>query len=211
MVIVFDLDDTLYNEIDFVKSGFKALSHYLDSSHQDELFMFMYDTFISEGSGKIFDKLLQKYNYDISLEKMIDIYRFHCPKIQLRSDALILLEETKLFPTALISDGPWQMQENKFKALGLNKWIDYPVYTDYYGTSKPNTKAYQMVMEHFVDEIYVYISDNPKKDFQAATELNWKTIRFKNNNGIYKNIPNTAMYEVTCLSECKNIISSFIT
>jgi FMN phosphatase YigB (HAD superfamily) len=55
MVIVFDLDDTLYDEIDFVKSGFREISKYLGD---EKYFNFMWEEFLKNGSGKIFDKLI---------------------------------------------------------------------------------------------------------------------------------------------------------
>ena len=59
MVIVFDLDDTLYDEIDFVKSGFLEVSEYLGDK---KYFEFMWGEFVTNGSGKIFDKLIDKFS-----------------------------------------------------------------------------------------------------------------------------------------------------
>lgn len=62
MVVVFDLDDTLYDEIDFVKSGFKEISQYLDNN---SYYDFMTNDFYENGSGKVFDNLIEKYDLDI--------------------------------------------------------------------------------------------------------------------------------------------------
>jgi len=196
MVIVFDLDDTLYDEIDFVKSGFKEVSEYLGDK---KYFDFMWKEFLKNGSGKIFNKLIEEFNLDISLNKLIEIYRFHFPDISLPKESKDILEFTKNYKTALISDGHYIMQKNKYNALKLN--LDYPIFTDFYHTKKPESKPFLMVMDKFKDKNYIYISDNPKKDFLAPKKLGWITIRFKNPRGIYKDIKNNADFEVNSREE----------
>jgi putative hydrolase of the HAD superfamily len=193
MVIVFDLDDTLYDEIEFVKSGFREVSNYLGDK---KYFEFMQNEFLENGSGKIFNKLIENFNLNIPLQKLIEIYRFHKPKIILPGDSIELLEFSKKYNSALISDGHYITQQNKFLSLNLEKYIEYPIFTDFYHTKKPELKPFKMVMQKFPNKKYIYISDNPKKDFIAPKKLGWKTIRFKNKNGIYKDIENNADYEV---------------
>ena len=203
MIIVFDLDDTLYDEVEFVKSGFKEISNYINEPISYE---FMLNSFKNEGSGRIFNKLIEEFNLDISLQKLIEIYRFHIPNINLPMQSIELLEYTRKFKTALISDGHYLMQQNKFNSLSLKEFIDYPIFTDFHHTSKPNKKAFQMVMDKFKNEKYVYISDNPKKDFHAPNELGWVTVRFKNKNGIYKDYESNATFEVLSRKDVLNQI-----
>lgn len=195
MIVVFDLDDTLYNEIDFVKSGFKEISRYL----QDEnYYYFMLETFEQEGSGKVFDTLIDYFNLKIDVKKLIEIYRFHIPTISLDTETLEVLSFTNNYKTALISDGHYIMQKNKYEVLGLKRFIQYPIFTDFYQTSKPHLKAFEMVMKYFGENNkFIYISDNPKKDFIAPQKLGWMTLRYRNTNGIYRNIKNSADFEVT--------------
>jgi len=194
MVIVFDLDDTLYDEINFVKSGFQEVSNYLKD---EKCYNFMCEIFESEGSGKVFNKLIDKFSLDVNINKLIEIYRFHTPNIVLPNDSLELLKFAKKFKTALISDGHYIMQTNKFSALKLNTFIEYPVFTDFYHTNKPEKKSFQMVMDKYKDgKKFVYISDNPKKDFKVTSELGWVGIRFKNSVGIYRDFKNNTDYEV---------------
>jgi len=194
MVIVFDLDDTLYDEIDFVKSGFREISNYLKN---EKYYIFMLDTFNREGSGKVFNRLIENFNLNISINKLIEIYRFHIPDIVLPVESLKLLEFARNYKTGLISDGHYIVQKNKFNVLELNNFIDYPIFTDFYNTKKPELKPYNMIMEKFKNEKqFVYISDNPKKDFIAVKELGWIGIRYKNPLGIYKDFENNTDFEV---------------
>ena len=205
MVIVFDLDDTLYDEIDFVKSGFREISNYLNNQ---EYFNFMWNEFMTNGSGKIFNKLIEKFNLNISLNKLNEIYRFHFPDIKLPNESKKLLDFAKNHKTALITDGHYITQQNKYKALNLK--LDYPVFTDFYHTKKPELKPFLMVMQKYPNEEYIYISDNPKKDFLAPNKLNWHTLRLKNYNGIYKDYENTAKFEVYSRSEILEILKNLI-
>ena len=196
MVIVFDLDDTLYDEIEFVKSGFKEIADFLGGK---KYFDFMWSEFQANGSGKIFDQLIKEFGLDVSLNKLIEIYRFHYPDIKLPKESKELLDFAKRYKNALITDGHYITQKNKYKALNLE--LDYPIFTDFYQTKKTELKPFLMVMDKFKDEKYIYIADNPKKDFLAAKQLSWVTIRYKNPKGIYKDITNNAEYEVSSRSE----------
>lgn len=206
MVVVFDLDDTLYDEVDFVKSGFRAISKYLKD---EKYYNFMLEVFYHEGSGKVFDKLIDEFNLDININinKLIDIYRFHIPTITLPIESLNLLEFASDFKLGLISDGHYVMQKNKFEVLGLNKFIKHPIFTDFYNTKKPELKPYQMIMNEFKDEKkFIYISDNPKKDFIAVNKLGWIGIRYKNPIGIYRDIENNTNYEVESREDIIDIL-----
>lgn len=208
MVIVFDLDDTLYDEVDFVKSGFKEIANYLKD---EKYYNFMCEVFESEGSGKVFNKLIEKFSLDVNINKLIEIYRFHIPNIVLPSESLELLKFAKEFKTALISDGHYIMQKNKFDALGLNSFVEYPIFTDFYQTNKPELKPYNMVMDKYKDEEkFVYISDNPKKDFKAVAKLGWTGIRYKNPVGIYGDFENDTDYEVEKREDIIDILRKVI-
>lgn len=206
MVVVFDLDDTLYDEIDFVKSGFLEVSDYLKNP---EYYEFMMNIFEKEGSGKVFNKLIDAFSLDVNIQKLIEVYRFHKPKIELSKESHDLLEFSKRFQLSLISDGHYITQSNKFDSLDLKKYIENPIFTDFYNTSKPNEKAFKIVEDIFTEEHeFVYVSDNPKKDFIAPHSLGWKSIRYKNSNGIYKKYKNNALYEVNSRLEIIEVLRS---
>jgi len=124
MVVVFDLDDTLYDEVDFVKSGFLEISKYLDDK---KYYNFMLEEFNKNGSGKIFNRLIENFNLDININKLIEIYRFHKPSVHLPKESIDILEFVKNKKIALISDGHYITQQNKFLSLNLDKYIKYPI------------------------------------------------------------------------------------
>lgn len=195
MVVVFDLDDTLFDEIDFVRSGFAEIASYLQLP---EAFDVMWTYFCEHGSGKVFDTLIAHFNLETPLQKLIEIYRFHPPALSLGAQSKALLSYAPRHKTGLITDGHYLMQQNKFHALGLERYVSYPVFTDFHHTKKPSQTPFRMVMEHFASEArFIYVSDNPRKDFDAPNQLGWESIRFRNPLGIYRDEKNTARYEVT--------------
>lgn len=202
MVIVFDLDDTLYDEIDFVKSGFAAVAEYI-GGNCDIYFSWMWETFLKNGSGTIFNQLLETFEIYSTPQELIDVYRYHTPDIFLSDDAKNLLSVARsIGRTALITDGNAQTQIAKYTALALDRWIDFPVFTELYDTSKPNPLPFKMVMEHFnEDKKFIYIADNPKKDFIAPNELGWYSVRYNNPRGIYNSFTSNASEEVFTFAE----------
>ncbi len=203
MVVVFDLDDTLYNEVDFVRSGFEEVARYLGDKRY---FHYMWEMFLEKGSGKIFNELIEKFSLPVSVEELVTIYRFHKPNISMPRQQIQLLGAIET-PMALISDGHYLMQQNKFYALGLQKYILFPIFTHLYHTKKPQKRAFELVQRHFRNfDCFVYIADNPKKDFFAPKELGWLTIRYKNQYGIYKDETNNADYEVEAIIDVLDIL-----
>ena len=92
------------------------------------------------------------------------------------------------------------MQKNKFDVLGVGPMLQYAVFTDRHGTRKPEHKPFTMVMEHFeTEKEWVYVADNPAKDFLAPAALGWQTIRYRNPRGIYRETPSNADHEIDCL------------
>ena len=68
MILIFDLDDTLYDEINYVKSGFKEVSIHIFkkfSINKIDSFEFMMNELNEKGRGKVFNALLEEYGiYD---------------------------------------------------------------------------------------------------------------------------------------------------
>ena len=64
MIIVFDLDDTLYEEITYVKGGLKAVANYLFRTYQldtpERISGRLFAILLKKGRGKIFDIFLQE-------------------------------------------------------------------------------------------------------------------------------------------------------
>lgn len=183
-VICFDLDDTLYKEIDFLMSAFKEVVAFaINSASKPCDFNAVYNTAIGaylrgdNAFGTINDICSLHLDYSVYL----DIYRNHKPKILLDSDAYELLASIKKSSDkiGLITDGRSVQQRNKISALGLFEFVDNDdiVISEEFGSEKPSLANYKYFMERypFADD-FIYVGDNIKKDFLTPNKLNWKTI-----------------------------------
>ena len=190
--IVFDLDDTLYLERDFVLSGFAAVDLCLRNEQGIAGFAESAGRLFAEGvRGRIFDAALAELGHaptPETIQRLVAIYREHEPAIELLPDAAAALAwAARWFRLGLITDGYAAVQARKIRALGLEARIPFRIVTDELGRAfwKPNPEAYRRVMQHFPGSPagYVYVGDNPRKDFLAPRELGWRTLRVRRSGG----------------------------
>jgi putative hydrolase of the HAD superfamily len=122
------------------------------------------------------------------ISNLVEVYRSHFPDLMLPEEtAKFLREAVKRFRLALVTDGYIGVQRRKVEALGIASWFEAIVYTDQWGRScwKPHPAGFQHVMHVMPGEAtgYVYLGDNPRKDFLAPRALGWGTVRVRRPNG----------------------------
>ena len=182
--VIFDLDDTLYSEKEYVRSGYHKIAAYFGKSELEEQ---MWSVFLS-GEMAI-DVVLKAHNLIEKKEEALKIYRYQKPDIHLYdgvADMIARIRNTK--NVGIITDGRPEGQRAKLDSLGV--LVDKIIITDELGGvqfRKPNQKAFQLMKESFnvKPERMVYIGDNKKKDFIAPKQLGMKCIWFKNPDGLY--------------------------
>lgn len=177
-VICFDLDDTLYKEIDYLKSAYREIAM---SVGHPEAAVRMLDWYYAKENA--FEKLIETYGLSITASDCLKIYRNHFPDISLDAGVKEFLVEMKDngAKLGLISDGRSITQRNKIKALGLEGFFDIEIISEEFGSEKPSLKNYQAVMDKFPErQKFIYVGDNPTKDFIAPNQLGWKTYCLEN-------------------------------
>lgn len=217
--LIFDLDDTLYCEKDYVLCALKNVSLYLSGKYKIN-YADIYDRtctiFREKGRGKIFDILCREYGIDENINTLVDIYRSTEPVLKLYDDSIFLLKKAvkKRIKLGIITDGNSKVQWNKVKALNLEKYMDKIIVTDDYGKghSKPDKKPY-IDMIKFLDVSpgsCLYIGDNPYKDFIGAKKLGIKTVRIIREQGenryVLKDKEHEADYIIRDLKELSDCI-----
>lgn len=128
-VVVFDLDDTLCKEIDYLKSAYKEIAHRIAVSQENEevVFQNMLDNYF--GGKDVFQSLIEDYSISYGKDVLLEMYRNHLPTLCLEQGAKELLN---VFLQAgvvmgIITDGRSITQRNKIKALGLGKYYWCPI------------------------------------------------------------------------------------
>ena len=181
--IVFDLDDTLYKEIDFVTSAYSYINRYIKFRYNED-FSNNIKTCVEDGIN-FFDFINSKLhkNQSLSIEKYLELYRFHYPEISLSNDTTIFLD--KIFrhniDFSIITDGRSISQRNKIKALGLHDLAKNIIISEETGFEKPDPHNFQLLDLIYPNKKLIYIADNTSKDFLAPNSLNWDTICLINN------------------------------
>lgn len=225
--IVFDLDDTLYDEIDYCRSGFAAVAKALASllgvpaDSETPIFNLFWQEFTSGNRDKVFNTALKKLGLPASqdtVERLVMLYRVHKPSLTLPpSNKAVLDTLHKKYTLALLTDGYLPAQELKVAALGIKKYFKHIVYTEALGRQfwKPSPVGYQgVLMALDVDpENCVYVGDNEIKDFIAPNRLGFaSTIRLIRPNSIHTKRgtdPNApAAHTIADLAELPKLLES---
>lgn len=187
--IIFDLDDTLYPERDYVISGFRAASLIISEKYgfdQHMVFQDLVEYFDRGERGNNFNNFLERKGIaytDGSIRNIVTAYRSHEPEISLpeASEKVLHLLKRKGYKLGLLTDGFYEVQVKKVRKLGLGKILDEIIYTDKYGADywKPNPGPFMDMAKRLRVEIgqCVYIGDNPTKDFKGAKESGMLTIQ----------------------------------
>ena len=172
--IVFDLDDTLYKEIDFLKSAYREIARSLVKENWQQLYGYMFALYREREN--VFTIISKKYG--VATQKLIDQYRSHKPFLSLTEGASGLIEaiKEKGGKLAVLTDGRSVTQINKVRALGIYDIIDKLFISEELGSEKPSENNFMAVEDHFPSKHYFYIADNLKKDFVTANIRGWHTI-----------------------------------
>jgi putative hydrolase of the HAD superfamily len=195
--VAFDLDDTLYDEIEYCKSGFAAVSEFLanlpGAPAAERVFATFWKQFTAGNRTKTFDAALRELgiSYDDKLiGSAVEVYRNHIPKIALPQDSRdVLCQLSTKYTLALLTDGFLPAQQLKVQALGIEKYFKCVVYTEQLGRNcwKPSPAGFEKLIQtlNATPENTVYVADNEKKDFIAPNKLGFLTVQIIRSARIY--------------------------
>lgn len=182
--VIFDLDDTLYSETEYVRSGYKKIA---DKLGMPELEEELWSAF--ERHEPAVDVVLGKHGLSNRKSEALRLYRNQAPDVHLYPGVRKMLKQIKASKIiAIITDGRPEGQRAKLKALGLEN-IPF-IITDELGGEeyrKPNSRAFRLMLEWLKTspENVAYVGDNVHKDFIAPKKLGMRCIWFRNKDGLY--------------------------
>ena len=221
LIIIIDLDDTLYEEKSFVLNGFVNVAFFLKQKfklNKNQLYKNMKQTFLKEGRDKVFDKVLSRHNIltKKNLNNCVQVYRYKKKNIKLRKDALNFLNSYHKYGIYLVSDGNKKVQQCKIDLLKIKKYFKKIYLTHRYKKihSKPSTYCFKKIknIEKCQWNDMVYIGDNILKDFVNLNKLGVNTIRVLKGNYKYikKNKIFEAKYKINNLYALNSILKKII-
>ncbi len=196
-VIVVDIDDTLYLERDYVRSGLEAVGAWAELRFGLSGISNSAWTLFRQGvRGTTLTDAFRQRGLTLNREQLAEavaVYREHDPAIDLCPDARDFLDAAQgLAHVAIVSDGPVASQQAKVAALGLDALADPIILTESRGPKwhKPSVLAFREIEEHYEASSIecIYVGDNPLKDFTGPRSLNWSTARIRRPSGLYSHL-----------------------
>ena len=194
--LVFDVDDTLYEQIVPFKNAYKSLfdmdidmeqfyllsRHYSDvkfeASRNGEMTMDEYHIYRIQEAAKDLGVCLTA-EQALSMQKE---YKKNQQKLQMSNITISILELAKENDVKLgiITNGPSEHQWAKIKALGVEKWIakENIIVSGDYGINKPDVRIFEIMQEklQLPNASLYYIGDSIENDIVEANNAGWKSI-----------------------------------
>ena len=129
--VIFDLDDTLISEKEYIKSGFKVVCNVISEKYNlnfDKVYQKIFELF-DEDSDYVFNRLLDCFNIEYDKDyilELLKIYRGHSPDISLYSDAEEILNYLvgENYKLGIITDGYKITQNRKLESLDIDNYFD---------------------------------------------------------------------------------------
>jgi len=189
--VLFDLDDTLYPERSFVRSGFAAAAAFLEpivGTAREVLMDHLERLHERDGRGRLFDTLLDEFEI-VDPDRIlglscVEVYRSHRPRLEPFPGVVDTLRSLRAggLRLGLVSDGMASVQRSKLAALPeIAELLDVTVLTDELGREhwKPSPVGYLVACALLRVEptTAAYVGNDPRKDFAGARVAGLHTIR----------------------------------
>lgn len=187
LVVVFDLDDTLYDEVDFVFSGIDAILPLLgnikglDTGECRRLMREAVERHENHYTALEYCLDRAGVRAQVSMDCIVGALRSHRPRhLALRPCMNKTLDNlySHGVTLGLLTDGRSVTQRHKIEALGISHYFDPEAIriSGETGIDKHSPAAYSWFMNRYPAQCYVYIGDNPAKDFLYPNRMGWLTI-----------------------------------
>lgn len=207
-VVVFDLDDTLMREREYVRSGFRLIEQDLIGRYGAAMLgvaLRMNSRLIRrENYFDLLEEILTRFHRKHSgdstiaaaeaekmakdeVDRLVALYRNHQPEsLSFAKGAEDVLRELqgRGVAMALVTDGRSATQRAKIRALGLESMI--PLQNIYIseekGVDKTAPDSFQEIVRSYPEaKGFIYVGDNEEKDFLMPNLLGWKTCKVSRN------------------------------
>lgn len=186
--VIFDLDDTLYPESQYVHSGYRAVAEHLRAllSRGEHFEGWLWQRFLAGKAAGAFDAMNDTFSLQLTagqIQELVGVYRKHVPCIRPFDGMADMLGRLQgQYATGLLSDGFLPAQRLKLAALDMGRFFDEVIFTEDLGRQfwKPSTRGFELMAEKLglQHEACCYVADNPAKDFLPGNQLGWRTVQY---------------------------------
>jgi len=172
-----DLDDTLYDERQFVDEGYRAVAAQIAKHHNcntQAVFARLSYEHQKYGRARVFNRTLEFFNIESPISELVETYRSAPRQLQFYPGVKSVLKRLReRAPVIVVTDGLETMQKAKVDALGLDKYVDGTVFCWAENAPKPDPAAFYKAMqlcERNPREALI-IGDDPWHDGMAANSM----------------------------------------
>jgi HAD superfamily hydrolase (TIGR01509 family) len=172
-VWVFDLDDTLYPETQYISQAYTEIAQKIArrSDHDEqEMANFLLDEFRLGKRHALFDRFLNQFHLDVSVkQEMLHLLRtikvteplVLYPGMKQLLNTLIIQKKQRY----IITNGNVEQQKNKVEQLGIESLFDGIIYANEF-SPKPNTASWEVLSTKFQlkrsDAVYIGDSESDR-------------------------------------------------
>lgn len=185
--VILDLDDTLYPQERFHRSGLAAVARHVETQcgiPADRAFTTMLKASIADG-GAEFQVLCDSFGLSPTIvPELIKVFRTHRPELWVAHDALDMLRQLRAegWRLAILTNGLPHVQAAKVRALGLHGHVDHVVYAaEYAEGGKPHKAPFDEAVRRVgvPAHLCVMVGDHPECDVRGGREAGLRTIRVR--------------------------------
>jgi len=174
--IIFDLDNTIYDQRDF---DYEVYTQLFNSPSLGKKLV-DYKQTMPYGYTKLFNDFLEKEKIDKSVKECVEFYRSYEPSLTNTPSLLPFLSTIDSSNLYLISNGYKKLQLNKIKALKLSNIFKKIIILDPLETKnlKPNPQAFLDLEIKKEDSIYVGDNLSIDKEFAKNAKIDFYHFQF---------------------------------
>lgn len=173
--VLFDLDDTLYDEMLFVRGAMNVVAQFLAPRAgvaPADIHDLLMDEMERSGRGRVFDVVVDELGLpDTLVATLVYVYRSARPSLEPFDDTGRLLDRLQDagIRLGILTDGIALVQGAKVDLLELRDRMDVVVLTDAVGVGcpKPDTRGFEVACEILgvPPERTTYVANDLRKDF----------------------------------------------
>lgn len=191
--IIFDLDETLYNDQDVKAEADVQVLKFLSTKLTDIDIVKHYNLFKESDRETIFDwfkTFLGNFQSDQINEELIknteEVYWNVLSQIKPYPDALIFLDNIKdKYALGILSDGSRNKQLKKMEALAIEHFFnpDFLVFSEDVGEKKPSPKMFDAIINKMSinPAETLYIGDRVDRDIVGGNKAGFQTALLRRN------------------------------
>jgi len=191
--LIFDLDNTIFDENIFLYQGYFRISHYINSKYgvdANEVHNFLWTSFLNGSRSNLFNQMLEHFNLEesLSIETLLAVFRNveHQELVIFKYFHNFLVRNVDFY---VITNGNRVQQASKFMALGLHKYpqcLDV-IYAECFAL-KPKADSYHFLLKNRVLNRPLYIGDSTiDEEFARNCNIDFLKINFERNNAGFIN------------------------